>query len=155
MINKFIFSGFYSFLLLSLVGPVSAQGEQWHLANLTNYTSYPEPGSAECLEYNGCQWAGYFAFVDGQQSEEWVKRHNIIAIHAKDAERYRLKTFLLKQGDHLIEATVYDMCADSDCNGCCTQNSSETGFLIDIEKYTMERFGSGEGIVEWQCLDCE
>ena len=30
----------------------------------------------------------------------------------------------------------------------------ETGFLIDIEKYTMQRFGTGDGIVEWTCLDC-
>jgi hypothetical protein len=26
--------------------------------------------------------------------------------------------------------------------------------LIDIEKYTMQRFGSGDGIVDWMCLDC-
>ena len=158
LINKIITSGFLILFLLVFAcrpEPVRSQAGQWHLANLTNYTSYPEPGSPECLEYNGCQWAGYFAFVDGQQAEGWVKSHNIIAIHSKDAERYRLKTFLLRQGKLEIEATVYDMCADSDCNGCCTQNSSETGFLIDIEKYTMERFGSGAGIVEWQCLDCE
>ncbi|UII20824.1 hypothetical protein [Fulvivirga ligni] len=127
----------------------------WNLANLTNYTSYPDPGSDECIYYNGCQWAGYFAFIDGKMTEAWVMNHNIIAIHSKDADQYKLKTFRLRQGNHQIDAMVYDMCADSDCDGCCTQNSSETGFLIDIEKYTMERFGSGSGIVEWQCLDCE
>jgi hypothetical protein len=46
------------------------------------------------------------------------------------------------------------MCSDSDCDGCCTANSSNTGFLIDLESYTKERFGSGSGVVEWYCLDC-
>lgn len=129
----------------------------WRLANLTNYTSYPDPNSEECLYYNGCLWAGYFAFVDGQMPESWVQSHNIIAVHSKDAETYRLKTFRLRQNGREIDAVVYDMCADSDCNGCCTANANANGigFLIDIEKYTMERFGSGDGIVEWMCLDCQ
>lgn len=127
----------------------------WRTADLTNYTSYPAPGSDECLNYNGCLWAGTFAFVDGRQTEDWVRQHNIIAVHSKDAARYQLKTFRLRQGSRQIDATVYDMCSDSDCDGCCSQNCQQTGFLIDIEKYTMERFGSGEGIVEWACLDCE
>ena len=36
----------------------------WHQANLTWYTSWPEPDSEECIEYNGCTWAGYFAGVE-------------------------------------------------------------------------------------------
>jgi hypothetical protein len=126
----------------------------WRKANLTNFTSYPDPGSEECIQFNGCMWAGQFAFVDGQQSEQWVKDHNIIAVHEKDAGTYKLKTLRLKQGTHQIDAKVYDMCSDSDCSGCCTDNARETGFLIDIEKYTMQRFGSGDGIVDWACLDC-
>jgi hypothetical protein len=127
---------------------------EWHQANLTNFTSYPDPGSDECENYNGCMWAGYFAFVDGQKSESWVMQHNIAAVHSRDADEYALKTLRLKQGSHQIDVTVYDMCSDSDCDGCCTENASETGFLIDIESYTMERFGSGDGIVDWACLDC-
>jgi hypothetical protein len=128
----------------------------WNKANLTNFTSYPAPGSAECIQYNGCQWAGQFAFVNGQQSEQWVRDHNIIALHEKDAPTYKLKTLHLRQGSRAIDATVYDLCADSDCSGCCTRNARQNGlsFLIDIEKYTMRRFGSGDGIVEWQCADC-
>jgi hypothetical protein len=128
---------------------------EWHEANLTNFTSYPEPGSDECDNYNGCMWAGYFAFIDGKQTESWVMNHNIAAVHSKDADEYALKTLRLKQGSHQIDVKVYDMCSDSDCDGCCTQNSSETGFLIDIESYTMDRFGSGDGIVDWACLDCD
>lgn len=128
----------------------------WHQANLTWYTSWPEPGSEECIEYNGCTWAGYFAGVEGQKSEEWVKGHNIIAVHEKDWNKYKLKTFRLRMNGSTIDAVVYDMCSDSDCDGCCTENAGEIGFLIDIEKYTRERFdGNGDGVVEWTCLDCE
>ena len=102
---------------------------------------------------NGCEYEGQFAFVNGTMTEDWVMAHNIIAVHEKDA-KYALKTFRIRQGSMQIDATVYDECADSDCDGCCTRNSSETGFLIDIEKYTMQRFGSGDGVVDWACLDC-
>jgi len=125
----------------------------WSKANLTNFESYPDPNSPECTEYNGCEYEGQFAFVNGTMTEDWVMAHNIIAVHEKDA-KYALKTFRIRQGSMQIDATVYDECADSDCDGCCTRNSSETGFLIDIEKYTMQRFGSGDGVVDWACLDC-
>jgi hypothetical protein len=128
----------------------------WRSANLTNFTSYPDPGSEECTEYNGCMWAGQFAFVDGKQPLQWVMSHNIIAVHERDARTYALKTLRLRQGSRQIDATVYDECSDSDCNGCCTRNANAggVGFLIDIESYTMERFGSGDGVIEWACLDC-
>jgi hypothetical protein len=128
---------------------------EWKTANLTNYESYPDPNSEECIEYNGCLWAGMFAGVDGKQTEQWVMEHNIIAVHQKDFETYKLKTLRLRMGEKEIDAVVYDMCADSDCEGCCTANSAETGFLVDIEKYTMQRFGAGDGIVEWACVDCD
>ena len=129
-------------------------GSTWRTANLTWFTSYPDPDSEECTEYNGCMWAGYFAFVDGKQSEAWVQQHDIAAVHSRDAAAYALKTLRVRQGSRQIDVTVYDMCSDSDCNGCCTQNASETGFLIDLESYTMQRFGASDGIVEWTCLDC-
>ena len=128
----------------------------WHQANLTWYTSWPEPDSEECIEYNGCTWAGYFAGIEGQMTEEWVSQHNIIAVHEKDWKQYKLKTFRLRMNGSTIDAVVYDMCSDSDCDGCCTENAGEIGFLIDIEKFTRERFdGNGDGVVEWTCLDCE
>jgi hypothetical protein len=126
----------------------------WKNANLTNFTSYPAPGSDECENYNGCEWEGMFAFVDGKKSKNWVKAHNIVAVHEKDANKYALKTLRLKKGSDTIDVKVYDECADSDCDGCCTQNSHSTHFLIDIEKYTKQRFGHGDGIVQWKCLDC-
>lgn len=127
----------------------------WNKADLTHYESYPDPGSEECLKYNGCQWEGMFAALEDKQTESWVKANNIIAVHSKDFKRYKLKTLRLKKGTRTIDAKVYDMCADSDCDGCCTDNAAETGFLIDIEKYTKARFhGIGQGVVEWTCLDC-
>jgi hypothetical protein len=123
-------------------------------ANLTNFTSYPDPGSEECVKFNGCMWAGMFAALDGKQPLSWVMSHNIAAVHSKDFNKYKLKTLRLKKGGKTIDVVVYDMCADSDCSGCCTDNSRETGFLIDIESFTAERFGVGDGIVDWACVDC-
>lgn len=127
----------------------------WSLAELTHFTSYPDPQSAECLEYNGCEWAGMFAAIDGRMSEEWVQAHNIIAVHAKHFQKYKLKTLRIRRGDRQIDAKVYDYCSDSDCDGCCTRNSDETGFLIDLESYGWERSGLDDGVVQWHCLDCE
>lgn len=129
----------------------------WKKANLTQYESYPDPGSEECVKYNGCKWAGWFAFLEHKQPENWVVANNIAAVHFKDADEYKLKTLRLRQGAKQIDVKVYDMCADTDCDGCCTANATENGlnFLIDIEKYTVQRFGSGSGIVEWSCLDCQ
>ena len=135
-----------------------AKDTVWNKANLTWYTSWPEPGSEECEDYNGCAWAGWFAGLDEQQTEEWVSQHNIIAVHEKDWKTYKLKTFRLKQNGRTIDAVVYDMCSDSDCDGCCTENAGELGFLIDIESYSCKRFtddGDCDGVVEWTCLDCE
>ena len=125
-------------------------------ANLTNFTSYPEPGSDECEDFSGCEYEGRFAFVDGQQSEAWVRDHNIVAVHSRNADEYALKTLRVRSDDgNTIDVTVYDMCSDSDCSGCCTRNARETGFLIDMESYTADRFGLGDGIVEFACLDCD
>lgn len=125
-------------------------GAPWYSANLTNYESYPDPGSEECTEYNGCQWAGQFYGLDGVQPESWVAANNIFAVHLKDWDWMGLHTVNLKQGEHFITGTVYDACSDSDCNGCCTANLGGDYFLIDIEKYTMQRFGSGSGLVQFQ-----
>ena len=137
----------------------SAADTVWNKAYLTWYISWPDPGSEECVVYNGCEWAGYFAGLPDQQTEEWVSEHNIISIHEKDWGKYKLKTFRLRQNGRTIDATVYDKCADSDCEGCCTKNAGERGFLIDIESYTCERLSGTkdgcDGVIEWTCLDCE
>jgi hypothetical protein len=123
-------------------------------ANLTWFTSYPAPGSEECIVDNGCAYEGLFAALDGKQSLDWVKSHNIIAVHERDFSKYKLHNFHITQGTHVIDAKVYDECADSDCDGCCTKNASSTGFLIDMETFTTKRFGANDGIVNWICTDC-
>lgn len=122
----------------------------WRTANLTNYESHPDPESPECLDYNGCTWAGQFYGLPDVYDEDWVSRHNIVAIHLKHWPLLGMKTLHLRQGKHEIYAQAVDACADADCNGCCTANLGGDGYLVDIEKYTMQRFGSGEGRVEFQ-----
>jgi hypothetical protein len=133
----------------------SATEPVWHRATLTYYTAYPEPGSEECVFYNGCAAPGVFAALDEKKPESWVKAHNIASVHSRDFPRYKLKTLRLRQDSHQIDVTVYDMCADSDCSGCCSENLGDTGFLLDLESYTVARFGTSEGVVEWTCLDCD
>ncbi len=123
---------------------------QRHTARLTNYESYPKPGSEECIENSGCTWAGQFYGISGKQSENWVRDHNIVAVHLKDWETLGMKTLRLQQGERTLIVKVYDACSDADCNGCCTANLGGDGYLVDIEKYTMERFGSGDGLVTFQ-----
>ncbi|WP_438033847.1 hypothetical protein [Sorangium sp. So ce204] len=136
-------------------GGSGGSGVVWQTASLTEFESYPDPGSEECIEYNGCTWAGQFAALDGKQPESWVRENNIAAVHSKDFERYKLKTLRLRKNGKEIDVKVYDMCADSDCSGCCTRNAQPSGYLIDIEKYTAQRFGvPASGQVEWRCLDC-
>ncbi|XXT14524.1 hypothetical protein WME94_30180 [Sorangium sp. So ce429] len=128
----------------------------WRKASLTEFESYPAPNSRECIEFGGCKWAGMFAALEGKQPESWVRAHNIAAVHSKHFDEYKLKTLRLRKSGKEIDVKVYDMCSDSDCNGCCTRNARPSGFLIDIEKYTAQRFGvPAEGQVEWRCLDCD
>jgi hypothetical protein len=134
--------------------PASAMGQAcdstWHRAALTTYDSYPDPGSEECLAYSGCTWAGQFYGISGVKSRKWVAAHNIAAVHLKDWQWLGLRVLRLRQGNREIDVQAIDACSDADCNGCCTANLGGDGFLIDIERSTMERFGSGEGIVEFQ-----
>ena len=130
-------------------------GVVWMQASLTEYESYPAPGSPECVQYSGCLYEGQFAALPGKQSEAWVMAHNIVSVHSKEFAKYELKTLRLRKNAHEIDVVVYDECADSDCSGCCTQNAKPSGHLLDLEKYTAQRFGvPADGQVEWRCLDC-
>jgi hypothetical protein len=128
-------------------------GTEWSSANLTTYSSYPDKKESGCKTADSCPWMGEFKGVAEKKSESWVKQHNIIAVHSRDFEWLNGKTLKIRQGSKEIKATVYDECADIDCNGCCTTNLGSEDFLIDIEKNTMERFGSYYGTVEWQICE--
>lgn len=91
-----------------------------------------------------------------QMSPEWVAANNIASVHSDVFGAYNGKTLRLRgPGGQEIDAVVYDMCSDDDCSGCCTQNMQQTGFLIDLEIHTADRFGVYGGVVEFTCLDCE
>jgi hypothetical protein len=123
---------------------------EWRSGKKTNYTSYPDPGSEECVKYNGCMWAGWFAHCEEQQSEQWVESHNIAAMFP-DAG-YERHDICIRSGDRSMIVTVYDTCGDSDCDGCCTENKGEADALIDLESFTNERWGLPDGDLEWADL---
>jgi hypothetical protein len=123
---------------------------KWYSARLTNFNSYPEAGSNECDQFNGCEWTGQFYGEDGPHSEAWVRQHNIVAVHMKDWDWLGNQTLRLRQDSRIIVAQAIDACADSDCDNCCTKNLGGDGYLIDIEKSTMQRFQSGDGLVDFQ-----
>ncbi|HEY5956048.1 MAG TPA: hypothetical protein VIV60_05820 [Polyangiaceae bacterium] len=129
----------------------SASNLVWKTANKTNYTSYPDPGSEECIKYNGCTWAGQFAACDATKPEAWVSTHNIVAAFP-NFQALKLHDLCLRKGSKTIVVTVLDTCGDSDCDGCCTQNKGTADELIDIESYTDTRWGVPDGPIEWADL---
>lgn len=126
-------------------------GLTWKTARKTWYESYPDPGSEECVKYNGCMWAGQFAACAGKKPEEWVKARNIVAAFP-GFETLALHDLCLKSGDKTMVVTVLDTCGDEDCDGCCTQNKGSNDALIDLEKYTNERWGLQDGQIQWADL---
>ena len=131
--------------------PCDDPGLVWRSANKTNYESYPDPGSPECIEFNGCTWEGQFAACDDKRPEAWVMSHDIVAAFP-DFGSLELHDLCLRKGSRTIVVTVLDTCGDSDCDGCCTQNLGNAEQLIDVEKYTNERWGVPDGRIEWADL---
>jgi hypothetical protein len=126
-------------------------GLVWRTASKTNYTSYPDPGSEECIKYSGCKYQGLFsACGDQRKSQAWVKAHNIAALFP--LEDMALHNICIRAGDRTMEVTVYDTCGDHDCNGCCTRNKGRADALIDLESFTNQRFGRPDGRIQWADL---
>jgi len=125
-------------------------GLVWKSGKKTNYTSYPDPGSEECVVYNGCMWAGWFANCDDQQSEAWVEAHDIAAMFPDSG--YELHDICIRSGERTMIVTIYDTCGDADCDGCCTENKGEADALIDLESFTNARWGLPDGDLEWADL---
>lgn len=146
--GRWVLAGGLVFLAAAaMAGPCDGP---WREARLTSFTSYPEPGSEECVAYNGCTWAGLFYGLPDKQSPDWVAAHDIAAVHEKHWAALGMKLLDLRQGDRSIEVQVIDICADADCDGCCTRNLGGDGFLIDLESATAARFGSDAGVVEFR-----
>jgi len=128
-----------------------SQGLVWHSANKTNFTSYPAPGSEECIKFSGCEFEGQFASCSGVKSKAWVQSHNIVAVFP-DRRKLNLHDLCLKSGSKTIVVTVYDECGDQDCDGCCTENKGNAEELIDIESFTDKRWGVPDGRIQWADL---
>ncbi|MFO0747692.1 MAG: hypothetical protein U1F43_18805 [Myxococcota bacterium] len=125
-------------------------GLVWHTGNKTTYESYPAPGSPECVEFSGCDYLGQFAACDNTMPESWVASHDIVAVFPLgDLGLHRL---CLRAGSKTMVVTAIDTCGDGDCDGCCTENRGSADALIDIEKYTDQRFGVDDGPIEWADL---
>lgn len=131
--------------------PCQAPGLKWHTGAKTNYTSYPDPGSEECLKYSGCEYEGLFSACPKKRTIEWVQAHNIVAVFP-DFNQLKLHDLCLRSGKKTIVATVLDQCADSDCSGCCTENRGSAEQLIDVESFTDARWGIEDGPIEWADL---
>ena len=129
----------------------AGSGLAWKTGRKTNYTSYPEPGSEECIAYSGCQYEGLFAACPGKKPESWVKARNIAAFFP-DFRALRLHDLCIKAGNRTMVVTVYDTCGDSDCNGCCTRNRGRAEALIDLESHTNARFALPDGPIQWADL---
>ena len=138
-------------LTASSDSPCTDPGLVWKTANKTYYESYPDPGSEECIAYNGCTWEGQFAACNGKKPEAWVEARNIASAFP-DFGALRLHDLCLRKGEKTLVVTVLDTCADSDCDGCCTKNRGTAEQLIDLESYTNARWGVPDGRIEWADL---
>jgi hypothetical protein len=128
-----------------------APGLVWKTANKTEFTSYPAPGSEECIKYSGCLYEGMFAGCGPTMPQSWVQSHDIVSVFP-DFATLKHHDLCLKSGSKTMVVLVIDTCADSDCSGCCTQNKGSANELIDIESYTAARFGVSDGPIQWADL---
>jgi hypothetical protein len=134
----------------SMVAACDRPGLVWKSAKKTNYESYPAPGSDECVKFNGCAYLGQFQACENTMPESWVKSHDIAAVFP--LQGLELHNLCLRAGARTIVVTAIDTCGDGDCGGCCTKNRGTADRLIDLEKYTNQRFGVADGELEWADL---
>jgi len=101
-----------------------------------------------CLDSSTvCANAGNFS--TGQRNVAYVKSHNIVRFYdASDpmglnfTQNYAGKKMRLDRDNITLEATIEDLCLDSDCNGCCSANAIN-GYTVDMEYYTvLQYFGT-------------
>jgi hypothetical protein len=134
-------------------------------ATLTQFTSYPaccvdqpnyDPSASteECTAHsNACESVGVFdAFKDPVSGEveiksyEWVASNNLVSFFvSEDAdgkhwrERYANRQIRLTAGGKTFDATIVHTCHDDYCGSpkCCRAMAGTSGFLVDIEYWTL------------------
>jgi hypothetical protein len=133
-------------------GTTVPPGPGWKVASVTTYTSYPEcctnsvVDQTECTDFSACDYQGLFAFLPDRQSKEWVQNNAVCAFFTThgDLDTYKNQVIRIDKrstdgSSIVVECNVVDTCADSDCNGCCTTNAGQAGYLIDMEYWTVLR----------------
>jgi hypothetical protein len=140
----------------------------WNHASWTYYIAYApccedspnydsSADTTECNVYNACDHIGQLAY-SGHQSLEWVQSNNIISFFSINGDNasFGNKTMRLSAAGKTVEALVADTCADSDCNDCCSRNAEASGYLVDMEYWTvMNNFGdisAADGQICWQLV---
>jgi hypothetical protein len=140
-------------------------------ASFTYYQSYPmccpdspnydpDYSTEECDDYSGCKYMGDLAAFqteenpDGYVSFEYVETHNLVAFYDDNdpkgknwSKNYANKTIqITKEYNgkvHVFNASIADTCGNRDCHNCCTKNAKPSGYLVDMEYYTlMNNFGT-------------
>lgn len=114
----------------------------WKPANGTLYSSWPAAGTVECVDYEGCKWAGMFAGLDpegsgGQCAPGAVKMEGgngggkmcrfppdkVRELRVLSVNKTQFKTLQNKKVEMFIEGrpnikttgTIRDYCSDKDC----------------------------------------
>jgi hypothetical protein len=140
----------------------------WKQASWTHYISYapccedspnydPSADTTECDLYSACDYTGQFAY-GGQKPFNWVQSNNIVAFFStyNDNTSFGNKRIRVSAAGKTVEALVLDTCADSDCDGCCTGNANPSGYLVDMEYWTVvNNFGdisTAQGQICWQLV---
>ena len=148
---------------------------QLEKASFTYYDSYPAccPNSPnyspyaptdECDYYSGCEYIGDMAgFIspsnpDGHVSFQYVTTHNMVAFYDNSdpsgkywRHDYANKTIEVSKNyngqSYVFNCTITDTCGNQDCDNCCARNSQPSGYLIDMEYYTViNNFGTTDAV---------
>jgi hypothetical protein len=135
----------------------------WNQASWTTYTSYapcckdspnydPSADTTECDLYSACDYLGQFAYMRKKKSLEWVKRNNIAAFFSSNGDNasFRHKQIRVSAAGKTVEVRVVDTCGDSDCNGCCSSNADPSGYLLDMEFWTVVNNFGDISAAQWQ-----
>ena len=157
----------------------------WNTGYATYYESYPpcckgEPNydpnadTEECDKYDGCEYKGLFAGVDGKLLYEQVRDRNIVSFYdaanqksgncaKKNKEckwwntNVKGKKLVVRNPTTGTEMIVepLDTCNDADTEKKdCTRNANQGGgTLIDFEINTSKRFWGGaprNGVIQWK-----
>jgi len=139
----------------------------WLPASGTLYSSWPQPGSRECIVYDGCKWAGMFSslyagygkgncvkgakYLSGGNgtkkacrfTPKTVKAMRMGSTSGKDFKRLKGKTLeVMIEGNpnnKTTKITIRDSCSDTDCpsDNCNGKYAGCCSKHSDNYKYTL------------------